>query len=249
MCAGVGESLAVDLACGAVQGRGVVEPRAQEHWSPRFGVIGKEAMVDEPPPRPAFSSPLVGRPDYLQAIGLVSVEINGLEYLLTSVLATIIEVSPEVGRAIYYSPKAAMARLDILDNAADAALSDNPFLQKRAKSLVRSTRGLLTQRNDIVHDLWTIPLGRDAVHRASSGDIDAADPVDIEDLHAVANKARRLCDRAIVLIAKLTLVRHVQAPSPDTYDELMKWRQGIKDAEKAPSANEGPERPSHISQE
>jgi hypothetical protein len=164
-------------------------------------------------------SPLSESPEYLQAIGLVTVEINSMEFLLASLLGATINVSPEIGRAIYYAPKGATARVDILEEAAKAAITDNPRLLAGIKSVANRAKGIFTERNGVAHDLWAVPAGKTTVHR---GSIEQLRVADLKELDAIVERARELKGRCVVLPARLTLGRQDQGDWPATLAEMRK---------------------------
>jgi hypothetical protein len=169
--------------------------------------------------RDEMHSPLTESPDYLQAIGLVTVEINSMEALLAFLLSATIKVSPEIGRAIYYAPKGATARVDILEEAAKAAITDNPRLLASVKSVANRAKGIFTARNGVAHDLWAIPAGTTTVHRGSVKQLRVAD---LEELAALVERAKELKSRCVVLLARLTLGRQDQTDWPATVAEMRK---------------------------
>ena len=61
-----------------------------------------------------FQSPLEKRPRYARAIGMIAVEITNLEILLGEMLAVLLHIQPDLGRAIYLTPtRCYRTRLDI----------------------------------------------------------------------------------------------------------------------------------------
>lgn len=138
-----------------------------------------------------MKSPLIDKPEYLQAIGLVTVEINMMEFLLAAILGVMIKVSPEIGRAIYYAPKAASARTDILVHAARAAITDNPRLLASIESLERRAKGVFNDRHGVAHDRWMVPLGATTVHRGSGASLDQRS-AQLAELEAIVKRARSL---------------------------------------------------------
>jgi hypothetical protein len=50
-------------------------------------------------------------PEYVRAIGMISIENANMEFALAGLFASVIQVPLSTGRAIYLTPKSAMARL------------------------------------------------------------------------------------------------------------------------------------------
>lgn len=168
-----------------------------------------------------MKSPLVDKPEYLQAIGLVTVEINMMEFLLAAVFGVTIKVSPEIGRAIYYAPKAASARLDILADAARAAITDNPRLLASLESLAKRAKSIFNDRHGVAHDRWMVPLGATTVHRGSGASLDQR-TVELTELEVLVKRARALSGRCLILLARLTVGRHDLGDWPTTLEDARK---------------------------
>jgi hypothetical protein len=125
------------------------------------------------PPRASKSIPsehnLSLHLDYVQAIGMVSIETVDLELRLADLFARTIGVSLRVGQSIFLSPKAEQIRIDIFRNAAHAEFATAPranpnhtlIKQKRqalAKidKLLNRSLDLIRVRHRIIHDDWNI---------------------------------------------------------------------------------------------
>lgn len=61
-------------------------------------------------------------PEHVRAIGMISIENANLEHSLARLFATMLFISVPVGHAIYLTPKSAIARIEIFENAAKRAL-------------------------------------------------------------------------------------------------------------------------------
>ena len=55
-------------------------------------------------------------PDHVKAIGMISIEIGNLEMVLGDLLAALLMIPSFLGQAVYMTPRAAIARVDVLDN-------------------------------------------------------------------------------------------------------------------------------------
>jgi predicted RNA-binding protein YlxR (DUF448 family) len=60
-------------------------------------------------------------PKHVALIGMIAIETGNLEIALATLFARMLSVPMRTGRAVYLTPKAAHAQLDILRNAAKAA--------------------------------------------------------------------------------------------------------------------------------
>lgn len=113
--------------------------------------------------------PLVNHPNYLQAIGTISVETGQLELELSGLFARLLGLTLKVGRAIYLTPKSEQVRLDVLRNAAAAYLApdkrrrpDSAVERQKARALAK-INGILSKaqtavnsRHRIIHDAWKV---------------------------------------------------------------------------------------------
>jgi hypothetical protein len=107
--------------------------------------------------------------DYVNAIGMVSLETVDLELELAHLFARMLGISLKLGRSIYMSPKAELTRLDIFQNTAEEALSlhhrakkDSALSQQKIKALqkiknlLHRSRELIVQRHRVIHDEWDV---------------------------------------------------------------------------------------------
>jgi hypothetical protein len=124
-------------------------------------------MVHKLRERPAPSThPLEDHPDYVNAIGMVSLETIALEIRLANLLARMIGVPLRIGQAIYLSPKSEQSRLDILRHTAHSRLAVSPSKkgtmlgrqQTKALddviSIANRAQALIGDRHRVIHDEW-----------------------------------------------------------------------------------------------
>jgi hypothetical protein len=123
-------------------------------------------MGKQPPKVPGKSS-LENYPDYVRAIGMISIENANLEHALASLFSKMLFISLAVGHAIYLTPKYAIARIEIFENAARVALSPRgdadhkKKLQralKEANRIANRARTAIGKRHGIIHDAETYLL-------------------------------------------------------------------------------------------
>lgn len=105
-----------------------------------------------------WQSGLENHPDYVRAIGMISIENGNLEYALADLFSAITFTPKWVARSIYFTPKSGMARVDILKNSAVAAVHKNKpertrMLNKIARIAERSF-AIMGKRNGVIHDQW-----------------------------------------------------------------------------------------------
>ncbi|HMK79377.1 MAG TPA: hypothetical protein VK438_06985 [Xanthobacteraceae bacterium] len=150
---------------------------------------------------------LTQRPDYVSAIGMVALETVDLEIRLAGLFAAIVGLSSRVAQAIYFSPKAEQARMDILRNAANAAYhvspsrTGNQAKQKRdallkVETLLKRSEKVIRKRHRVVHDDWNISEKEKTVtRRPVGGELERPrTPVPISDLSDIIKQLRELID-------------------------------------------------------
>lgn len=94
------------------------------------------------------------RPDYLQAIGTVAVEIVNMEAMLAVLLSQILKISDDTADAIYFAPHGTGPRLAIFKGVVDTALAGHPKYQSKATKIADRALSLAGKRHEIVHDSW-----------------------------------------------------------------------------------------------
>jgi hypothetical protein len=117
----------------------------------------------------AWESSLEQYPEHVHAIGMISIEHGNLELSLADLLAVTLNISRRLAHAIYFAPRAAALRLEILGAAAIARLA--PHLKARPDSelekqkrealrkverLIKRSYAHIQKRHDVIHDAWGI---------------------------------------------------------------------------------------------
>jgi hypothetical protein len=147
------------------------------------------------------------RPEYLQAIGLVSVEINSLEGTLADLLHYILEVSRPTANAMYFAPRAMAVRLAILE-AANMELHTHPTLQKRVGSVIGRAKGIMTRRNEMLHDMWALDQNTDIVSKGPPKKRDKPrEPVPLMVLKTLSRDMRNLMLQTIMLECEIAMAK------------------------------------------
>jgi hypothetical protein len=120
------------------------------------------------------------RSEHVHAIGMISILNANLEEALGELLARVLHIRVEVGKAIYLTPKSAFARLEILEAAAKARLrpkeEGDTFNEneegkaatlQRVLQVVPRARGVIGRLHKVMHDAWGIETGTTIVARVS----------------------------------------------------------------------------------
>ena len=70
----------------------------------------------------AWQSSLEQYPEHVRAIGMISIENANLEMSLADLLGAVLTIPKRLAHAIYFTPRAASLRVEILEAAAKAML-------------------------------------------------------------------------------------------------------------------------------
>lgn len=148
---------------------------------------------DDNKKRPLLRSVLEQQPEYVKAIGLISIETNNLETFLAAMLGGVIGVRPDVATVIYLTPKSSAARLQILENAVEFCLVKNDA-RVGIEKLIKRAYGIFTKRHGHMHSRWGHRDGK--IHRRDSpaeADMKAI-PVELRELEEVVRDIRVLIE-------------------------------------------------------
>jgi hypothetical protein len=141
-------------------------------------------MAIPPKPHP-YASPLEKRPRFVRAIGMISIENASLESMLGELLGALLGIFPSLGHTLYFTPKAVLARLEMLENVMVKTLDHDPKTLARVTAVVKRSRALMGKRNDIMHSLWAIseergsPVARILFPSWKGGDVKLTELTDI----------------------------------------------------------------------
>jgi hypothetical protein len=148
-------------------------------------------------------------PEYVTAIGMIALEIVDLELELSVLFARMLIITPKVGEAIYMTPKNDRARLDILQNAADAVFAtkskgkptstlakQKTAAREKVTAIVKRCRASIEERHRVIHDDWYISSETQEIKRVM---VDGRPPKDgtkvtLDELNAILKKLRTLID-------------------------------------------------------
>jgi hypothetical protein len=104
-------------------------------------------MTNTPKQLPPYQSPLERHPRYVRAIGMITVEITNLEIFLGEMLSVLLRIPPDIGRTVYLTPRAASARLEILEKVRDLVLVKDGKPYGVVTSLTKRTRKIVTAQD------------------------------------------------------------------------------------------------------
>jgi hypothetical protein len=122
----------------------------------------------------AWASALEDHPEHVSAIGMVSIENANLELALADLLSAALSISRRMAHAIYFTPRAASLRVEILQAAVEAKLaprskvSPNHAVEiqkrdalKKVKRLLKSSFKVIQRRHAVIHDAWGVTRSDD----------------------------------------------------------------------------------------
>jgi hypothetical protein len=158
-----------------------------------------------------YGSTLQWHPDYVEAIGMISIENANLENELSDLFSRVIGVTTRVGYAIYMTPKSAMAQVEILENAAKATFAPRKrgggneehkaklrSALKRTLSIAGRAKALIGKRHAIIHDSWGVRHGKIMRYKRSSPTLESRH-VPLSELQTLVKDYRRLIASATAL--------------------------------------------------
>lgn len=99
-------------------------------------------------------STLESFPAYVQAIGMISVEMGNLELCLGELLAALLMIQTFLGQAVYLTPRAAIGRIEVLDNVIRITMNDGSAGRKVLESLTRRAKTVIGKRHSHIHYAW-----------------------------------------------------------------------------------------------
>jgi hypothetical protein len=102
-------------------------------------------------------SVLVGRPDHVHALGMISIELGHLEGMLGCLLGALLHISPDIGRLVYLAPRAALGRIAIIEHVLNVTLKDGSETRVAIENNLRKSKAILGKRHDFIHGRWGLP--------------------------------------------------------------------------------------------
>jgi hypothetical protein len=154
-------------------------------------------------------------PEYLNAIGLVTVRYAAAEMMLTQALHALAKLGTETGHA-FTAHMVTPLRLDALLILAKLRLHNNPALLFEAEQIVGDFRSAATSRGDIVHSAWSYERTTNSVHKATisaRGVLKASlDEYSVERITAVVDEVTALLNRITIF--------HLVALPPVPFGEI-----------------------------
>lgn len=142
-----------------------------------------------------FSSPieseLAKHPDHVLAIGMISIEMAHLEISIAHLFGTVINVGAHTARLIYFTPKAAIPRLEVVSNTTNQLPDRAKALKGDLLKLIERAKALMGKRHDYIHNAWSFSKERNEVVRTSLPDKQrfSGKPVALKELTDMVKKS------------------------------------------------------------
>jgi hypothetical protein len=155
-----------------------------------------------------YRSSLEKRPKFVTAIGMISVENASLEVLLAELLAALLGIHGDLGILIYFTPRAAIPRLDTIANVLEPSIGGYPTIAAKVRGVIKRAKNAIGKRHAVVHALWT--LSDDSyptqVHQIFFPSWDGGE-VKLTTLHRLIDDFRALIDEVGPLIDEVQMAR------------------------------------------
>jgi hypothetical protein len=167
------------------------------------------------PPKPQIPSAhnLEDHPQYVKAIGMVSLETVALELRLAMLMARALHLPLRVAQAIYLTPKSEQTRIEIFKNSAKAAFSVPPSRRntvlsqqktaalKDINTIIDRAEKLIRQRHRVIHDEWNYSDKERSVTRKLVDGMPGREkePIRITQITSLINSIRAVIDDAWTL--------------------------------------------------
>lgn len=153
-----------------------------------------------------YASPLEEHQEYVQAVGMLTIEIACLERMLANLLGAVLNVDMAIAEAIYLTPKSNMVRIEILANVAGAKLRFRPAVLATVNSIIKRSRGVIEKRHNIVHSEYRVhPETGEIMICSLGGKGRKLEPFPVQRINSAINDTRSL------IIQSLHAVTAVQA--------------------------------------
>ncbi len=109
----------------------------------------------KPDEEPALlQSGLVDRPDIAQAIGMVNIELSNMEFHFAQLLSQITGLNFNIALAVYFTPKANIARLEVIQNVAALVFKPEDKKLSEIEGFLRKAKSVMGRRHELIHSSW-----------------------------------------------------------------------------------------------
>ncbi|MEQ1719030.1 MAG: hypothetical protein ABL907_24100 [Hyphomicrobium sp.] len=149
-------------------------------------------MSDAPQKKP-YQSTMERHPEHVRAIGMISIELANLEVHLADLLGVMLNRSKAIAHSIYFTPRANIARIDIIIAVANVIAEKHPKPARRVQNFGKRARNIMQKRHDHIHNAWGVA---EDTGKVGSGKLPMRDknwkPVDDKELLNIVSDLRNL---------------------------------------------------------
>ena len=166
------------------------------------------------PKKVGYRSPLEKHPKFVHAIGMITIENASLESMLAELLGATLGIHLEIGRALFFTPKAAIARVDLIENVASASLANHPDVLTKVRAITKRSKAVMGKRHKLIHSIWGVDeFETEEVFSISPLGLDGGE-ISLETLNDIVRDFRLLVEEAGPLIDEVQLARGLQWQPP-----------------------------------
>jgi hypothetical protein len=148
-------------------------------------------------------SALIDRPEHVHAIGMLTVEISNLERYLSDLFGAMLGIHALIAETIYFTPKAAMARMDVISNVASLCLQPFPKHLKAVNRIIERAKAAMGKRHRLIHDAWVLSEDGNEVARIESPFLQAPKTVTLAELRQTVEQIQKLNNNVNALRVKI----------------------------------------------
>jgi hypothetical protein len=164
---------------------------------------------------PTYQSPLERYPEYIQALGMISVELAILEWALARLLGALFRIPPSWAEAVYFASNSTIPRVNMLKRAVAAVCpSKDDEMRKDLDKFLGGCIAAMGKRHDKLHSAWLVDPATSKV-AASGLPIRAPQFVNINELRDIIESLRRNATEAIQLASDVSEALYEQPPLHD----------------------------------
>lgn len=153
--------------------------------------------------RPRMISVLENHPEHVRAIGMITIEVGNMELALCQLLGRTLGLGPDIAQAIYFTPRGAIARLDMMINVAKFALANDKLNLRHITNLLLRAKTIVGKRHNIIHDNWVqSPDGTSVMQMTMpwKEGVQNPKPVKLKTLIDLIDDIRRITTEALELV-------------------------------------------------
>ena len=110
------------------------------------------------PDHPIYRSKMEKRSEYVQTLGMILIEFNQLEVMLSRLLGYAISVPYSLADILYFTAKNNIARIEILENIVLHVLENETSEQKKILKIVKRAKAIAGKRHALIHSIWVANL-------------------------------------------------------------------------------------------